>query len=737
MEDIQFKEFSVEREIAGRILKISTGLVAKQAAGSCLVQYGDTVVLSAVAVGDPRDDGDFFPLMVDYREKTYAAGKFPGGFFKREKAPSTHETLTMRLTDRPIRPLFPKGYTNDVIIQSMVLSSDMENPGDILSMIGSACSCSLSEVPFAGPVGACRIGMKDGEFIVNPTESQLKDTELNLTIAGTADSITMVEAGANNISEDKMLEALYLGHATIKVICEMVAELTAKAGKPKVDFTPPEKPRCIDAVREAGYDKITNAMKTSYKKARAAAYSEVKAALIEQFVDEESEDGYSSAEVKEAIDEVRTEVVRTLIRNNDRIDGRDLFTVRPIDCRIGVLPRTHGSSLFTRGETQALITITLGSILDAQKVDGLHEAYDEQWYVHYQAPGFSVGEARAPRGPGRRDIGHGMLAQRALQAVMPHDEGFAYTVRAVSEVLEMNGSSSMATVCGSTLALMDAGVPIKKPVAGIAMGLIQDEGHEPVIITDILGDEDHYGDMDFKVCGTEDGITALQMDIKITGISPETMRKALSQARDGLNHILGKITGCIATPRAEINERAPRLEMITVASEFLGKIIGKGGETIRALQEETKCEINIEEVDNKGEVTICAPDGEMLKLAVAKIKALCEVAEVGKYYEGPVTGVREFGCFVEILPGTEGMCHVSELSDEFIKDVDEAVKEGDTLKVKVIEIDPAGKVRLSRKAVILEERGETYDAPAPRPARPPRSGGSRGGNGGGGRGGRR
>lgn len=727
MEEIQFKEVVVEREIAGRTLKISTGLVAKQAAGSCLVQYGDTVVLSAMAVGDARPDGDFFPLMVDYREKTYAAGKFPGGFFKREKAPSTHETLTMRLTDRPIRPLFPKGYRNDVIIQSMVLSSDLENSGDILSMIGAACACSLSEVPFDGPVGACRIGLKDGELVVNPTQSELKDTELNLTIAGTGESITMVEAGAQNISEEKMLEALYLGHEQIKTICEMVQELVDKAGKPKVEFIPPEKPRCIDAVREAGYDRIASAMKTSYKQARAAAYGEVKKSLLEQFVDEESEDGYDQAEVNEAIAEVRTEVVRTLIRNSDRLDGRDLLTVRPIDCRIGMLPRTHGSSLFTRGETQALITVTLGSVLDAQKVDGLHEAYDEQWYVHYQAPGFSVGEARPPRGPSRRDIGHGMLAQRALQAVMPHTDGFAYTIRAVSEVLEMNGSSSMATVCGSTLALMDAGVPIKQPVAGIAMGLIQDEGQEPVIITDILGDEDHYGDMDFKVCGTLEGITALQMDIKIKGISAETMSKALTQARQGLNHILGKITDCIAEPRSEINERAPRLEMIKVDSEFLGKIIGKGGETIRALQEETGCEINIDEVDGVGEVNICAPDGDKLKLAVAKIQALCEVAEVGKYYTGPVTGVREFGCFVEILPGVEGMCHVSELSDQFIKEVDEAVKEGDELKVKVIEVDPQGKVRLSRKAVILEERGETYEAPAPRPSRPPRGGGNRGG----------
>ena len=725
MEEILFNECVVEREIAGRKLKISTGLCAKQAAGSCFVQYGDTVVLSAVAVGDARtEDEDFFPLTVDYREKAYAAGKFPGGFFKREKAPSTHETLTARLTDRPLRPLFPKGFTNEVIVQSMVMSSDLQNPADILSIIGASTACTLSPLPFAGPVAAVRVGMINGEFIINPTEDQLKVTELNLSIAGTHDSITMVEAGANNISEEKMLEALYLGHAQIKIICEMISELVAKAGKPKMEFVPPEKPVCLEAVRAAGYDRIKAAVQTHYKQPRAKAFSEVKKALVEEFVKPDDENSPSERDVKEAVEILRTEIIRGLIKNNTRIDGRDLFTVRPIDTRVGVLPRTHGSALFTRGETQVLLTITLGSILDAQKIDGLHEPYDQQWFVHYQAPGFSVGEAKRPGNPGRRDIGHGMLAQRALQAVMPHKNGFAYTVRAVSEVLEMNGSSSMATVCGSTLALMDAGVPIDAPVAGIAMGLIQDPGEKPVIITDILGDEDHYGDMDFKVCGTADGITALQMDIKITGIDPETMRAALKQARQGLNHILGKITSCLPAPRAEINDRAPRLELIKVSKEFMGKIIGKGGETIRALQEETKSEINIEEVGENAEITICSPSGEMLKLAVAKIQAMCEVPEVGKYYTGPVTGVREFGCFVEILPGTEGMCHITELTDgsAFVKNVEDVVKVGDTLTVKLVGLEGEGKLRLSRKAVILEERGETYTPPAPRAPRPRRDG---------------
>ncbi len=723
MEEIKFNEVVAEREIAGRKLRISTGLVAKQAAGSCLVQYGDTVVLTAVSVGDQRPGmDDFFPLTVDYREKTYAAGKFPGGFFKREKAPSVHETLTMRLTDRPIRPLFPDGFTNEVVVQSIVLSSDLENPGDILSMIGAGCACSLSQVPFDGPAAAVRIGMLDGELVINPTETELMKSELNLTIAGTAESITMVEAGASEISQEKMLEALYKGHEVIKTICAMISELVAKNGKPKITVPAVEKPACYAAVRAAGLDKISTAMQTRYKQDRAAAYSAVKKELVAQFVNADDASAPKESEVKAAIELVRTEVIRGLIKKNTRIDGRDRYTVRPIDTRVNVLPRTHGSALFTRGETQALVTVTLGSILDAQKVDGLHEPYDEQWYVHYQAPGFSVGEAKMPRGPGRRDIGHGMLAQRALQGVMPHDKGFAYTVRAVSEVLEMNGSSSMATVCGSTLALMDAGVPIKAPVAGIAMGLIQDAGEEPVIITDILGDEDHYGDMDFKVCGTKNGLTALQMDIKVKGIAPETMRKALLQAGEGLTHILGKLTACLPAPRDEINERAPRLEKIKVDIEFLGKIIGKGGETIRSIQERTKSEINIED---DGTITICAPDGEMLKQTVDIIKGLCEVPEVGKYYTGPVTSVREFGCFVEIMPGTEGMCHVSELSDQYIKEVGEVAKEGDQMEVKVIEIDGDGKVRLSRKAVILEKRGEPYEAPAPRTSRPPRRDGPR------------
>lgn len=716
--ELKMNEVSVEREVAGRTLKLSTGLLAKQAAGAVVVQYGETVVLTAVTCSPPRfADSDFFPLMVDYREKTYAAGKFPGGFFKREKAPTTREILTMRLTDRPIRPLFPKTYRNDVIVQSLVLSADMVNEPDILSIVGASGAISMSSMPFAGPIGAVRVGMIDGALVVNPTNEQITRSALNLVIAGTADSITMVEADALEIPEDKMVEALEAGHEAIKIICAMIKELEEKAGRTgKEQYVEPEKPACLDAVRTAAAEKIRQALYTEGKHARNDAVRAVRDEIVESMARPEEEGGPCEADVKESFEIVRRDVLREATREGKRIDGRDLFTVRPIDCRVGVLPCTHGSSLFTRGETQALATITLGSGSDTQKVDGLIEPYDENWYLHYQAPGFSVGESRPPRGPSRRDIGHGMLAQRALQAVMPHDEGFPYTVRCVSEVLEMNGSSSMATVCGATLALMDAGVPIKKPVAGIAMGLIQDPDAEPVVISDILGDEDHCGDMDFKVCGTADGVTALQMDIKVKGISKETMRKALAQARDGRLHILGKIAGCIDSPRAEINERAPRLHTITVDPEFVGKIIGPGGKTIRGIQEATGAKVDIDDSDGVGVVEICAPDGPSLDAAVKMIEGLVAVAEVGATYEGKITSVRDFGVFAEILPGTEGMCHVSELSEDFIKSIEDVCKVGDVMKFKCVSIDDAGKVRLSRKAVLMEERGETYEPPAP-PAR--------------------
>lgn len=721
--DLQLHEVAVERMIAGRRLRLSTGMVAKQAAGACLVQYEDTIVLTAVTSAPGRrgsDEEDFFPLTVDYREKTYAAGKFPGGFFKREKAPSTKETLTMRLTDRPIRPLFPKGFTDEVVIQSVVLSCDMQNDPDILSIIGASAALSLSPLPFEGPIGACRVGRKNGTFVINPTHNDLKESTLNLVLAGTTESITMVEASAKELPEDVMVEALLCGHTVAREVAEMIRELVAKAGpKEKMRVVPPPIPACLDAVREAARDRIRVAVCTPGKIRRRDAVKALRDEIVTRMAKPLEEGGPTEEEVARAFDLVRVEVVRGLIREGKRIDGRDLTTIRPIDCRVGLLPCVHGSALFTRGETQALCAVTLGTAEDSQKVDGLHEEYYETWYLHYQAPGFSVGEAKVPRGPGRRDIGHGMLAQRALAAVMPHEDGFPYTVRAVSEILEMNGSSSMATVCAATLALMDAGVPIKKPVAGIAMGLLQEEGEEPIILSDILGDEDHYGDMDFKVCGTRDGVTALQMDIKVKGISAETMKKALAQAREGRMLILDKIESCLRAPRPQINPRAPRVHAMTVDTDLIGKLIGPGGKTIRAIQEESRAKIDIED---DGSITIFAPDDESLQLAKEKIENLVAIPEIGKIYEGPVTSVRDFGAFVEILPGTEGLCHISELTDKYVEDIYEIVKVGDRLKVKVIDIDAIGKIRLSRKAVIYEERGETP------PETPPRRGGSSSGD---------
>ncbi len=716
--DLQLDEKVVERVIGGRTLRLSTGLLAKQAAGAALVQYADTVVLSAATTAPPRfPDQDFFPLMVDYRERAYAAGKFPGGFFKREKAPSTKEILTMRLTDRPLRPLFPDGFFDEVLVQSLVLSADLQNDPDILSIIGASAALSLSELPFEGPIGAVRIGMIDGQLIVNPTVDQEKKSALKLVLAGTADSVTMVEAGAADISEEKMLEALNLGHSVVKEIVALINELAAKAGpKEKIKVEPPAPPAHLDAVRAALGDRMAAALCTPGKFGRREAAKALVAEIVAQLAKPEEEGGPTEKEIKDAASVVKTEVIRGLIQKNSRVDGRDNFTVRPIDCRVGVLPRTHGSSLFTRGETQAMVAVTLGSASDAQEVDGLRDPYEEMWYLHYNAPGFSVGEAKMPRGPGRREIGHGMLAQRALEPMMPHDQGFPYAVRAVSEVMEMNGSSSMASVCGATLALMDAGVPIKKPVAGIAMGLIQDEGKDPVIVTDILGDEDHYGDMDFKVCGTADGITALQMDIKVKGISTETMRKALAQAREGRLHILGEIAKCMGAPRSEINPRAPRLHNIQVPQDMVGKIIGPGGKMIRSIQEECGVQVDIDDSTGVGIVSICAPDSETLAKAIKKIEGLVEVAELNKVYEGPVTDIRDFGCFIEILPGTEGLCHISELDVNRVETTESFCKKGDVLKVKVIEIDPMGKVRLSRKAVIMEERGETYVVQPRKPA---------------------
>ncbi|MHC4871681.1 MAG: polyribonucleotide nucleotidyltransferase [Planctomycetota bacterium] len=698
---LELNEVKVEREIGGRTLSITTGVVAKQAAGAVFVRYGDTVVLSAVCIGGDAK-GDFFPLMVDYREKMYAAGKFPGGFFKREARPSTKETLVMRLTDRPIRPLFPKGFMQEVVITGVAMSADGENDPDILSMTGAAAAVCISKIPFAGPMAGVRVGQVNGELVINPTESQKLESNLDLVIAGTAEAVTMVEAGGDEISEDRMIEALEFGHAAIKEICAMIAELQEKAGKEKMEFSPPEKGDVFNAIHDRAKEDLIKALLTPGKFNRSDAAKEVKKAVIEEFVKEDEEGGLTEGEFEAIWEDVTEKIVRKyMVESQKRIDGRDFTQVREIDTKIGMLPCTHGSSLFTRGETQAMVVATLGTKSDEQTQEGLYERIGEKFYLHYNFPGYCTGEAKMPRSTSRRELGHGALAQRALSMVMPHDDGFPYTIRLVSEIMESNGSSSMASVCGGTLALMDAGVPIKRPVAGIAMGLIKEE-NDIVILSDILGDEDHYGDMDFKVTGTQDGITALQMDIKCTGLSTDIMKQALAQAKEGRMHILREMLKSIQRPREDISPLAPRMHSMMINPDLIGKIIGPGGKTIRAIQEDTGVKIDIEDT---GEVCISTDKAEGFEKAIEMIKAMTAEPVIGQQYKGTVKSIKDFGCFVEIIPGIEGLVHISELDSGFVKNVADVVKMNDEIDVKIIDIDNQGRIKLSRKALM--------DAPAP------------------------
>jgi polyribonucleotide nucleotidyltransferase len=716
------EKHSVSVEIGGKTLTLETGYLAKQAAGSVIARIGDTMVLSAVCDGDPRPGLDFFPLMVDYREKAYAAGRIPGNFFKREARPSDHETLTARLTDRPLRPLFPKGYKRDTNCSSFVISFDQANEADVLSMIGVSAALHTSFIPWGGPIGAVRIGLIDDEFVINPEVAQRVDSDLDLVVAGTADAITMVECGAKEVSEAKMVEALFLAHEQIKKICGAIEELRTKAGKPKAEFVEPEDNPWIQKILDAHTDDIKAALGVRQKHARYDAISACKTSVVEAMAgdDEDHVD-----EVKAAFGAAKDAVFRDLILEGQRVDGRDTKTVRPIVIDLDVIPRAHGSAVFTRGETQGLIVATLGTAEDEQLVDGLKPKYFERFLLHYNFPGFSVGEVGGRPGPGRREIGHGALARRALVPVLPPDEEWPYTIRIVSDILESNGSSSMASVCGGSLSLMAAGVPIKAPVAGIAMGLVK-EGDRYAVLTDILGDEDHYGDMDFKVCGTEAGITALQMDIKIDGLSAELMSEALDQARDGRLHILGEMKSEIDTHREELSPYAPQIIQVQIDPEFIGKIIGKGGETIRRIQEETGAKLNI---DDDGIITIASPDMESIDAAKGWISDLTEAPEEGKVYKGKVTSVKDFGAFVEFIPETEGLVHISEWDWARVEKMEDVASAGMELEVKLLEIDPrTGKFRLSRKALI--EKPEGYVEPPKREDRPRRDGDRRGGRGG-------
>ncbi len=681
----------LEIDLAGRRLSLETGRLAKQAHGAVLAQYGETVVLATVTSAyEARDKVDFLPLTVDYVEKTFAAGKIPGGFFKREGRASEKEILTSRLIDRAMRPLFPKGYDRETQIIVTVLSADRDNDTDALSLIAASAALQVSDVPHNGPVAALRMGRIDGSIAVSPTIGDLEKSDISLMVAAKPDSIVMLEGGAEVVDEDTLVEALFTAHEAMRPLFEMQEELRRMAGKPKREFTPKAiDPELLAAVKSHIGDGIEKALAIGSKKDRnAALYSltdQVVAALGDRFVDRANE-------LAEAFDKLVRERVRSeILDNGRRIDDRKPTDIRPLSAEVQVLPRTHGSAVFSRGETQVLATATLGTGSDEQKIDALLGERFKKFMLHYNFPPFSTGEVKFLRAPSRREIGHGALAERALIPVLPDEADFPYTIRVVSEVLESNGSSSMATVCGGSLALMDAGVPIKAPVAGIAMGLVK-EGDKVAVLTDILGDEDHLGDMDFKVAGTANGVTAIQMDNKAGGITRDILRQALHQARDARLFILSVMEKALASPRKEISAYAPRIVTIHIKPDKIREVIGPGGKVIRGLVEETGCKIDIED---DGTVLIASSDGPSLEKAIAAIQAICAEPEVGKIYQGRVRKIVEFGAFVEILPGTDGLLHISQLSDERVRRVEDVIHEGDEISVKVLDVDRSGKIRLS------------------------------------------
>jgi len=694
------KEWQIK--INNKDLTISTGKVAKQASGSVLVRYGDTVVLvTATGSAEPRQGIDFFPLTVDFEEKLYAVGKIPGGFIKREGRPSEKAILSSRLIDRPLRPLFPKGFRNDVQIVALVMSADQENPPEIPALLGASAALMISDIPFAGPIAGVRVGRINGEFIINPTYAELTNSDLDLVIAGTDDAVMMVEAGAKEVSEEVMLAAIKRGHEVIRELVAFQNKIVEEVGKPKREvilFQP--NPEVETSVRDYATEKLKAAIKNSDKLEREEKIKEVKEETKNYFAETYPDNLSDISEVLSRI--IKEEVRKMIVIDKVRPDGRALDEIRPITCEVGVLPRTHGSGLFTRGQTQVMTVATLGAVGDEQIIDGLGEEESKRYMHHYNFPPYSVGETRPLRGPGRREIGHGALAERALEPMIPSDSQFPYTIRLVSEVLESNGSTSMASVCGSTLSLMDAGVPIKAPVAGVAMGLIK-EGEHVSILTDIQGMEDALGDMDFKVAGTAEGITAIQMDIKIKGISEVILTRALEQARVGRMFILGKILEAIQEPRKELSSYAPRIITMEIDPDKIRHVIGPGGKTIRKIIDETGVKIDIEE---DGRVFIASTNGEAGDKALKMIENLTKDVEIGQIYLGKVVKTTNFGAFVEVLPGKEGLVHISQLADERVAKVEDVVKTGDEILVKVIDIDKQGKVSLSRKAVWKEENKE-------------------------------
>ena len=677
-------------------LTLETGELARQAGGSVLVTMDDTVVLVTAVVMKEADAGrDFFPLTINYQEKTFAAGKIPGGFFKREGRPAEKETLTSRLIDRPLRPLFPKGFRNEAQVIPTVLSINPEVNPDILAMIGASAALTLTGAPFKGPIGGARVGYINGEYVLNPSKSDLEASDLNLVVAGTERAVLMVESEASNLSEEVMLGAVVFGHEQMQVAISAIRELAAEAGRPAFDWQPPEVDSgLVTAVAEQAEAQIAEAYRVTDKQERYAKIGEIKSAVIAALAD--AEPNWNAADVGAELGRLESRLVRErVLAGEPRIDGRDTKTVRPISIRTGFLPRTHGSALFTRGETQAIVVATLGTDRDAQIIDALDGEYRDRFMLHYNFPPYSVGETSFMGSPKRREIGHGRLARRAIEAVLPSMEDFPYTLRVVSEITESNGSSSMASVCGTSLALMDAGVPISAAVAGVAMGLVK-EGERYQVLTDILGDEDHLGDMDFKVAGTADGITALQMDIKIEGITREIMADALEQARDARLHILGEMNAVIDAPRQEMSDWAPTIITIKIDPEKIRDVIGKGGAVIRGITEETGATVDI---DNDGTIKIASVNAAQGRDARKRIELITADVEVGQIYEGRVAKLMDFGAFVTILPGKDGLVHISQISDERVERVSDELNEGDIIRVKVLEVDRQGRIRLSMRSV--------------------------------------
>jgi polyribonucleotide nucleotidyltransferase len=693
--------FKVEREIGSKLLSIEVGKIAKLASGSAVVRYGDTVVLGTVVTDKPRPGINFFPLSVDYREKMSAAGKFPGGFFKREGRPTNKEVLTCRMIDRPMRPLFPDGFNDEVQIQVMVLSCDLQNDPDVIGMVSAAAALSVSGIPFNGPVASVRVGRVDGELVINPTREQMESSDMELIIAGHKDGVNMVEVGSRELSEQEVLDAIKFGHAHgVTPICEMLAELQKQAGKPVTWQATDPDAELREKIKSEIWDEMVAAKTDPGKEARRTTVSALCERVVAQYCPVgETDPKCNPQQIKDILEYVQKCVIRhRIVKEGVRSDGRKLDEIRPLSSEISWLPRTHGSSLFTRGETQAMVVTTLGTASDEQVVDEMMQEYSRKFLLHYNFPPFSVGEARRIMGPGRREIGHGTLAERSLEGVLPSPDDFPYTIRLVSDILESNGSSSMATVCGGSLALMDAGVPISGAVAGISVGRMEEDG-KAVLFIDILGEEDHFGDMDFKVAGTTKGITGIQLDLKAHGLAWDEIEQTFEIARKGRLQILEHMNATIDKPRDEISDFAPRLLTLKIDPEKIGKVIGPGGKMIRAIQADTGAQIDI---NDDGTVYIACIDAEGAKRAEAKVLALTEDVEVGRIYEGRVTSIKDFGAFIEIREGQDGLCHISELDDDYVRAVSDVVKVGDEVAVKVISIDDQGRVKLSRKAAKKE-----------------------------------